>query len=159
MDYKYIEQLLDRYFQCETSLEEERILRTFFSQKDVPVALLPYRDLFVYQQSETMEDQLSADFDQRILSIIGEEETPHVKARIISLQTRLKPLYKAVACVAIVLSLGLAAQMPYRQAELQDAQQFAESHKKDSVTVSTTNSVATNDPTKVDSTKTSTLVR
>ena len=72
MDYKYIEQLLDRYFQCETSLEEERILRTFFSQKDVPVALLPYRDLFVYQQSETMEDQLSADFDQRILSIIGE---------------------------------------------------------------------------------------
>ena len=70
-----------------------------------------------------------------------------------------QPLYKAVACVAIVLSLGLAAQMPYRQAELQDAQQFAESHKKDSVTVSTTNSVAMNDSTKVDSTKTSTLVR
>ena len=105
------------------------------------------------------EDQLSADFDQRILSIIGEEETPHVKARIISLQTRLKPLYKAAACVAVILSLGLAAQMPYRQAELQDAQQFAESHKKDSVTISTVNSVAMNDSTKVDSTKTSTLVR
>ena len=29
MDYKYIEQLLDRYFSAETTLEEERILRTF----------------------------------------------------------------------------------------------------------------------------------
>ena len=36
MDYKYIEQLLERYFNAETSLEEESILRTFFSQTDVP---------------------------------------------------------------------------------------------------------------------------
>ena len=33
MDYKYIEQLMDRYWECETSLEEEQILRTFFSQE------------------------------------------------------------------------------------------------------------------------------
>ena len=56
MDYKYIEQLLERYFKCETSLEEERILRTFFSQKDVPVTLLPYRDLFMYEQSGMEEE-------------------------------------------------------------------------------------------------------
>lgn len=37
MDYKYINQLLERYWRCETSLEEEDILRSFFSQKDVPV--------------------------------------------------------------------------------------------------------------------------
>ena len=36
MDYKYINQLLERYWNCETSLEEEGILRAFFSQKDVP---------------------------------------------------------------------------------------------------------------------------
>ena len=30
MDYKYIEQLLERYWNCETSLEEEQILRAFF---------------------------------------------------------------------------------------------------------------------------------
>ena len=40
MDYKYIEQLVERYWNCETTTEEERILRTFFSQKDVPVQLL-----------------------------------------------------------------------------------------------------------------------
>ncbi|MBQ4446467.1 MAG: pyruvate ferredoxin oxidoreductase, partial [Prevotella sp.] len=32
MDYKYIEQLLERYWQGMTTLEEERILRAFFSQ-------------------------------------------------------------------------------------------------------------------------------
>ena len=32
MDYKYIEQLLERYWQCETSVEEESELRAFFSK-------------------------------------------------------------------------------------------------------------------------------
>ena len=39
MDYKYIEQLLDKYWDCETSLEEEQILRCFFRQKEVPAHL------------------------------------------------------------------------------------------------------------------------
>ena len=36
MDYVYIEQLIDRYFEAATTLEEERILRAFFSQRDGP---------------------------------------------------------------------------------------------------------------------------
>ena len=39
MDYKYIEQLLERYWNCETSLEEEAILRMFFSQDDIPAEI------------------------------------------------------------------------------------------------------------------------
>ena len=50
MDSKYIEQLLERYWQCETSLEDEAELRAFFSGSDVPKHLLRYKDLFVYQQ-------------------------------------------------------------------------------------------------------------
>ena len=50
MDYKYIEQLLERYWQCETTLEEEGILRTFFGQKDIPAELRPYQALFAPQQ-------------------------------------------------------------------------------------------------------------
>ena len=47
MDYKYIEQLLERYWQCETTLQEESILRTFFSQEDVPASLMQYKALFM----------------------------------------------------------------------------------------------------------------
>lgn len=50
MDYKYIEQLLERYWNCETSLEEEQILRSFFRQKEVPAHLLRYKQLFAYQE-------------------------------------------------------------------------------------------------------------
>ena len=33
MDYKYIEQLLERYWACDTSVEEEQILRAFSGRK------------------------------------------------------------------------------------------------------------------------------
>lgn len=154
MDYKYIEQLLERYFQCETSLEEERILRTFFSQKDVPVAFLPYRDIFCYEQQEKEELRLGDDFDQRILSMIDETEEPvRVKARVITMQHRLRPLYRAAAVVGIILSLGLAAQMPYEAAKLQDAEQFAAAHTKDSITITTENKMAMTDSARIDTAK------
>lgn len=154
MDYKYIEQLLERYFQCETTLEEERILRTFFSQKDVPVAFLPYQDLFVAEEAAKQEAHLGEDFDQRILALIDEIEEPvQVKARVITMQQRLRPLYKAAAVVGIILSLGLAAQMPYEAAELQNAEQFAAAHTKDSVTVKADNQMAMTDSARIDTAK------
>ena len=65
MDYKYIEQLLERYWQCETSLEEESELRSFFSEEEVPAHLLRYKELFVYQTVQ-QEAGLGKDFDARI---------------------------------------------------------------------------------------------
>lgn len=109
MDYKYIEQLLERYFQCETTLKEEEILRTFFTQEDVPVWLMKYQTLFSYEAQE--EQPLGDDFDERILTMIEQKEP--VKARVLTMTQRLKPLFKAAAVVAIVLTLGNAAQAPW----------------------------------------------
>ena len=33
MDYKYIEQLLERYWECQTSPEEEQILKAQYPEK------------------------------------------------------------------------------------------------------------------------------
>ena len=77
MDYKYIEQLLERYWNCETTLEEEDILRTFFSQKEVPAHLLRYRSLFTYEQT-IKKARLSDDFDEKILKLIESEEAPSI---------------------------------------------------------------------------------
>ena len=123
MDYKYIEQLLERYWKCETSLEEEEILRTFFSQKDVPASLLPYKDLFTYEQTEKKQCVLGDDFDERMLSMVNEPQP--VKARTISLTQRLKPLFKAAAIVAIILTLGNAAQVAFNKDLPDDAVEMA----------------------------------
>lgn len=93
MDYKYIEQLLERYWNCETSLEEEQILRSFFRQKEVPAHLLRYKQLFAYQDVEK-EKGLGDDFDTRILTRI---ERPVVKAQRLTMRTRFMPLFKAAA--------------------------------------------------------------
>ncbi|MCI6617512.1 MAG: pyruvate ferredoxin oxidoreductase [Prevotella sp.] len=113
MDYRYIQQLMERYWSCETSLEEEEILRMFFSQKDVPAELLRYKDLFTYELREPRTDVLGDDFDERVISMI--EEPAPVKARTITMTHRLMPLFKAAAVVAIILTLGNAAQVPFKQ--------------------------------------------
>ncbi|MGI6222697.1 MAG: pyruvate ferredoxin oxidoreductase [Prevotella sp.] len=111
MDYKYIEQLLERYWKCETSLQEEEILRSFFSQDNVPASLMRYKDLFCYEKSEPQEDVLGEDFDAKMLARIDSQRT--VKARVIRMPQRLRPLFKAAAIVAIVLTLGNAMQVAF----------------------------------------------
>lgn len=116
MDYKYIDQLLERYWAAETTLEEEEILRAFFSQTDIPAELEPLRPLFAYEHVEKQQDRLGSDFDERILAMIEEEgEKKVVKARTITLSQRLMPFFRAAAVVAIILTLGQAAQVPFQQ--------------------------------------------
>lgn len=106
MDYKYIEQLLERYWECQTTLEEEAILRSFFSQEDIPASLIAYRSLFAYQKEQPQKDVLGSDFDKRMLELMNEKTEP----KVVSFSQRLRPLYRAAAVVAILLTLGNAVQ-------------------------------------------------
>lgn len=107
MDYKYIEQLLERYWNCETSLEEEQILRSFFRQKELPAHLLRYKQLFVYQEVEKEMMKLGEDFDAKILAQI---EKPVVKARRLTLRSRFMPLFKAAAMITAFFVMGTLVQ-------------------------------------------------
>ena len=141
MDYKYIDQLLERYWRGETSLQEEEILRMFFSQEDIPAALLPYRDLFVYEQNEKEMEKLGDDFDQRILGMIQEDEP--VKARVITMRHRLMPLFKAAAVVAILLTLGNAMQAAFSDDDVRQVASSAAAveHSKKGLSVAKADSV------------------
>ena len=117
MDYKYIEQLLERYFSAETTVQEEQILKTFFGQgaEDMPQELKQYAPLFAtLDEKET----LGNDFDERILSMlpaeVAEMQPKRVKARTIRLTERLRPLFAAAAMVAIVLTVGNAINQSLR---------------------------------------------
>ena len=142
MDYKYINQLLERYWNAETSLEEEEILRSFFSQENIPAELETYRSLFVYEQQEPKTDRLDEAFDERILSMT--EKAEPVKARTITLTQRLMPLFKAAAVIAVILTLSNAMQAPLNnepatastesmQQGVSVAQQMGDSAKVDSM--------------------------
>lgn len=113
MDYKYIEQLLERYWECETSLQEEEILRSFFSQDNVPGSLLQYKALFTYEQTQKQTEVLGEDFDDRMAALVAEQQP--VKARTVSLTQRLMPFFRAAAIVAIILTLGNALQVAFVQ--------------------------------------------
>ncbi|WP_033147554.1 hypothetical protein [Prevotella sp. P6B1] len=156
MDYKYIEQLLERYWQCETTLQEESILRTFFSQDDVPACLQQYKALFTLQQEkETLDD----DFDTRILEKVGIEQP---KAKIITFTSRLMPLFRAAAVVAIILTLGNAAQAPWDRGWDDPKEAYAKFHQQqvtDSVnSLGTIQAENITDTIKVGNTERTTLV-
>ena len=127
MDYKYIEQLLERYWECQTTLEEEAILRNFFRQDDVPASLLPYRQLFA-EQDALAEEHLSEDFAEKMLQLVGEDTAAQVcKARRLTIMRRLRPFYRAAAAIAILLTIGDAAQQSFTNDEAAEVQQMAES--------------------------------
>ena len=117
MDYKYIEQLLDRYFSAETTVQEEQILKSFFAQgtEDMPQELRQYAPLFAVVDEKA---ELGDDFDERVLSLIPADIVPlqpkQVKARTIRLTERLRPLFAAAAMVAIVLTVGNAINQSMR---------------------------------------------
>jgi hypothetical protein len=53
MDLHEVERLLEKYWQTETTLEEEQKLRAFFAAGNVPPALKGAADLFLYFQAES----------------------------------------------------------------------------------------------------------
>lgn len=108
MDYKYINQLLNKYWECNTSVEEENILRTFFSQTNIPQGLIQYKPLFNYAEQSKEQDVLDDAFDAKMLAMVGEDAP--IKAKKLTLTRRLVPLFKAAAMVAIILTLGNAMQ-------------------------------------------------
>jgi len=117
MDYKYIEQLIERYFQCETTLQEEQILKTFFAQnkEEMPQALRQYQPLFAAIQPT---ESLGKDFDERIMAMT--EESLVVKARTVSLREQMRPLFRAAAVVAILFTLGNAMNLSIKQEQPQN---------------------------------------
>ena len=81
MDSREIENLLEKYWQCETKPAEEEKLRIYFTQtKELPLYLRKYRELFVYQQEER-RIRLSEDFDRKILNRIRQQQASVVSWR------------------------------------------------------------------------------
>lgn len=134
MNYSYIEQLIARYWEAETTQQEEQILRSFFMQEEVPAHLQKYIQYFG-ALGAARNRHLSEDFDERLMKRAGVEEAPIVvKARPITLGDRVRPYLHAAAMVAVVALVGGSIRYSIVEAEEQrDARLADQSIKLDSI--------------------------
>lgn len=77
MDYNKIKELLDKYFEGETSLEEEALLEVYFGQSDIAEDLQKYQPLFQYL-GEEKGIELSLGFEDRVMAQLTNEENMEV---------------------------------------------------------------------------------
>ncbi len=80
MDYNNIRKLLDKYWEGQSSVEEEIQLRDFFSGTDVPEDLKSYQPLFQFFQME-QDKKLNDDFDKKLIQKLESSEKPTAKVR------------------------------------------------------------------------------
>lgn len=80
MDSNKIENLLNKYWSCETSLEEEQQLREYFQGKQIPERLKETAALFKYFEQHKKKSINDNSFDA---NVIGKLNTP--KARMVKL--------------------------------------------------------------------------
>jgi len=73
MDSKQLEQLLEKYWNCETSLEEEKQLREHF-RGEVPENLKETADLFRYFETQQTQTVVGSDFDAVVRKKIKQQQ-------------------------------------------------------------------------------------
>lgn len=99
MDTNNIKKLIDNYFEGNTSLEEEEILRDYFRQKNTAIELDSYKPIFRFFAEERS-------VEKKILEI---DSLPEVHPKI-SENKRVKMLswisIASVACILIFLGLN-----------------------------------------------------
>lgn len=116
MDSKSIEQLIERYWRCETSLDDEKRLKEYFTSNEVAPHLMQYKALFAYQVKQS-EAGLDSHFDDKVLNRVTQPTTVRIKP--ILDERWFVPLLKIVAVLFIVAYIANVAQdiFPSQQVE------------------------------------------
>lgn len=70
MNTSEIKILLDKYFEGETTREEEKSLKNFFRQEEIPAELQPYRAMFGFFEKEK-NIATDEDFEERVMGKIS----------------------------------------------------------------------------------------
>lgn len=128
MDYSRIINLIDKYWEGETSLEEEREIRSFFNGNPVlPESLEQHRRWFSGVE-EIASAELGDDFDERILSEIArrsEQETHPAE------QTFRKAIFRSWRIIAASVAASLLFFLGWNQftAEEQPEMTYAEAQE------------------------------
>ncbi|MCD7974174.1 MAG: hypothetical protein LUG18_16170 [Candidatus Azobacteroides sp.] len=98
MNILEIEVLLSKYWNCETSVEEELILKNFFVSEEVPEYLEKYKAFFLFQEKQ-QHLSVHADFDKKVMDIISRQE----EEKTISIYNKKQLIFHLVRVAAVIL--------------------------------------------------------
>lgn len=79
MNTKEIERLTEKYFNGETTLYEEELLRKFFSDTEIPAHLSGLKPLFAIHQNEINVQIQDPLFEKKILKVIENDKKTDLK--------------------------------------------------------------------------------
>ncbi|GHS94000.1 hypothetical protein AGMMS50239_11170 [Bacteroidia bacterium] len=99
-----IKQLLDKYWNCETSPEEEQLLTDFFAGDSVPEEWKKYQALFGWKKTQTLV-----------------KATPEFKAEIGQpVVIQFYSVIKVAASILLILTIGIGFHTHYKQVQWMD---------------------------------------
>ncbi len=73
MEKKRIEKLIEKFYNGETSIGEERLLENYFSRKDIPASLVAERDLFRFYATSRNDQLPDEGLTEKIIEAIESE--------------------------------------------------------------------------------------
>jgi hypothetical protein len=105
MNTSEIETLLDKFYEGNSSLSEEKILREFFQGPDVPAHLEPHQPLFVHYATEMKQGIGNEDFERELTAKLTEKpgERPAIRLQ----PNRNRFLFISGIAAGILLLIGL----------------------------------------------------
>jgi len=99
MEYKNIKELMEKYWDGETDLQEESTLKTYFNGVDVHPSLEQYRALFSYFTT-AREDKTLDRIDTAVLE--------HIQGKAVKPEAKVRSLSRVLSIAAAVLVLASA---------------------------------------------------
>ncbi len=105
-----IENLIEKYLEGDTSLEEEQKLRNYFLEEEVPKHLVALKAQFLYYNNAAEEYIETPDFEERLMKSLDEENTSDShEAKTIKLETKRKSMWYSISAVAATIVIVIAA--------------------------------------------------
>jgi len=111
MDYNNIKQILEKYWEGETSLQEENLLHEYFNSDDVVEELKDVQPMFQYFKVEQSTRIENPKFDEQLLTQL--EETMIKPMR--SVGNRRNRIIRLVASAAAIVLLAFSGLFIYQQ--------------------------------------------
>ena len=116
MKSQEIKRLLDKYYNGETSLQEERFLKEYFSGREIPAEFIPEKVHFEYLRDSAGKDPLGEEFDAAVLGRI--ESSSGLIGRI--MQNRSWFYATAGMAATILILLAIFIRFEPMQQKIQD---------------------------------------